>query len=493
MIKPLVKDVLSKYRDMPIEFCQDFLDAKLIWSGQKKILESVRDNKRTTVPSGHSTGKSASASLITIWWLSTRYNSRVLVTAPTYRQLQSVYYAEVNKWYNKSLLKKFEMFRLKQNVMTINDEELKKEWYMLPISPKTADALQGQHGDKSEDVNRIMQDLGIQQIESDDDLQQVIEQMKTGNSKESNDNLLVIIDEASGVSKEILEVLEGTDYSRLVLFGNMTKNTGMFYDSVYRSKGEFNVIRLSSRNSPFMVNEQIEYIEKRYGKESNVVRVRIDGLPPDSEHDTIISRDLAERCINKTINESEIEEKYKLDKDIIDIGVDVARFGDDNTQIYIREGYYITNTSTANGQDTVETANRVLRICNENSGKKIRVRVDGVGVGGGVIDILNNSYTENVEVIEIHNNGKALDQKEYANWITEGFFELKEYMENGIVCLPNDDELIEDLCGRKYGFDSSGRLLLESKDKFKERFGRSPDKGDAFIQCWKKTNGFWVF
>ena len=273
----------------------------------------------------------------------------------------------------------------------------------------------------------------------------------------------------------------------------MTKNTGMFYDSVYRSKGEFNVIRLSSRNSPFMGNEQIEYIEKRYGKESNVVRVRIDGLPPDSEHDTIISRDLAERCINRVINENEIEEKYKLDKDIIDIGVDVARFGDDNTQIYLREGYYITNTYTANGQDTVETANRVLRICNENSGKKIRVRVDGVGVGGGVIDILNNSYTENVEVIEIHNNGKALDQKEYANWITEGFFELKEYMENGIVCLPDDDELIEDLCGRKYGFDSSGRLLLESKDKFKERFGRSPDKGDAFIQCWKKTNGFWVF
>ena len=54
-----------------------------------------------------------------------------------------------------------------------------------------------------------MDELGIQQIETDEDLQQVIEQMKNGNSKESNDNLLVIIDEASGVSKEILEVLEG--------------------------------------------------------------------------------------------------------------------------------------------------------------------------------------------------------------------------------------------------------------------------------------------
>lgn len=141
MIKRLVKNTLSHYKDLPVEFCKDILDMHLVWDGQKRIFESIVNNKRTTVPSGHSTGKSASASAITLWWLSTRYKGRVLVTAPTFRQLMSVYYAEVNKWYNKSLLKDLELFNMYARHMTINDSDLSKEWYMLPISPKTADKL----------------------------------------------------------------------------------------------------------------------------------------------------------------------------------------------------------------------------------------------------------------------------------------------------------------------------------------------------------------
>lgn len=353
-------------------------------------------------------------------------------------------------------------------------------------------ALQGQHGDKSEDVNKIMDSMGITEIKDDETLQEVIEKLKTGSVENSEDNLLVIIDEASGVAKEILEVLEGTDYSRLVLFGNMTKNTGMFYDSVYRNRGLFEVIRLSSRNSPFMTDEQIKYIEDRYGADSNVVRVRIDGLPPDSENDTIISRDLVEKCIGKIVVPDEIDREMQIEEEgIIDIGVDVARFGDDNSVLYIREGYEILDHISYNGNDTVYTAGQVANICKQYPDKHARARIDGVGVGGGVIDILNNEDIPNLEVIEIHNNGEPLNKQEYCDWITEGFFELRDYMKAGMINLPDDDELIEDLCGRKYGFDSSGRLKIESKDKFKERFGRSPDKGDGFIQTWKKTNNFW--
>ena len=108
-----------------------------------------------------------------------------------------------------------------------------------------------------------------------------------------------------------MEVLEGSDYTRLVIFGNMTKNTGMFYDSVYRSKGMFNVIRLSSYDSPFMSYEQIEYMENRYGKDSNVVKVRLKGEAPDQEDDTIISRNIIEQFIHAEIK----EELLRSDKD----------------------------------------------------------------------------------------------------------------------------------------------------------------------------------
>ncbi len=480
MIERLVKNTLSAYKDMPIEFCKDFLNMPLIWQGQQRILKSLVDNKRTTVPSGHSTGKSAIAAGITWWWLFTRFKSRVIVTAPTYRQLMTVYYAEVNKWYNNSALKDLNMFECMANFLRVNDKDLAKEWYMLPISPSTADGLQGQHGDKSQDVRSVMKQLGIEEIKDDSDIKAVIESLKNhSTNKESDDNLLIIIDEGSGVSQEIMEVLEGTDYTRLVIFGNMTKNTGMFYDSVYRSKGQFNVIRLSSYDSPFMSYEQIEYMEKRYGKDSNVVKVRLKGEAPDQENDTIISRELLEKYINYV----PIEDKILNSKEI-QIGVDVARFGDDSTIMYVKQGNYIIEEIKLDKKDTMQTANRVARIVNEYSQNDIVAKIDGVGVGGGVIDRLAELQFPNLNIIEIQNNARAFNENEYCNAITEMFYEFNEFLKRGFVSMPDDSELIEDLAGRKYEFDSKGRLRIESKDEFKKRFGRSPDKGDAFLMTW---------
>lgn len=325
-----------------------------------------------------------------------------------------------------------------------------------------------------------MKELGIEEINEDSDIKTVIEKLKNHSSdKESQDNLLVIIDEGSGVEQEIMEVLEGSDYTRLVIFGNMTKNTGMFYDSVYRSKGQFNVIRLSSYDSPFMSYEQIEYMENRYGKNSNVVKVRLKGEAPDQENDTIISRNLLEQYID-----FEIKEELLLDDKILEISVDVARFGDDNTQIYVKQGNYITEQISFSKKDTMQTANRVARIVNENQDKTIYAKIDGVGVGGGVIDRLRELEFNNLYVYEIQNNAVAMDSEEYTDTITEMFFQFKEKLEKGLISIPNDDELIEDLAGRKYVFDSKGRLKVESKDEFKKRFGRSPDKGDSFLMVW---------
>ena len=480
MIERLVKNTLSAYKEMPIEFCKDFLNMPLIWQGQQRILKSLVDNKRTTVPSGHSTGKSAIAAGITWWWLFTRFKSRVIVTAPTYRQLMTVYYAEVNKWYNNSALKDLNVFECMANFLRVNDKDLAKEWYMLPISPSTADGLQGQHGDKSQDVRSVMKQLGIEEIKDDSDIKAVIESLKNhSTNKESDDNLLIIIDEGSGVSQEIMEVLEGTDYTRLVIFGNMTKNTGMFYDSVYRSKGQFNVIRLSSYDSPFMSYEQIEYMENRYGKDSNVVKVRLKGEAPDQENDTIISRELLE----KYIDYAPLDDKILNSKEI-QIGVDVARFGDDSTIMYVKQGNYIIEEIKLDKKDTMQTANRVARIVNEYSQNDIVAKIDGVGVGGGVIDRLSELQFPNLNIIEIQNNARAFNENEYCNAITEMFYEFNEFLKHGFVSMPDDSELIEDLAGRKYEFDSKGRLRIESKDEFKKRFGRSPDKGDAFLMTW---------
>lgn len=478
MIKKL-NSTLQIFKDKPERFAKKILDMQMIWSGQREIFEKVAKYKRVTVPSGHSTGKSASAAVLTLWWLSTRYKSRVLVTAPTFRQLMTVYYAEVNKWYKGSLLDDFKMFNLYASGMTINDESLKKEWFMLPVSPKSGDALQGQHGDKSQDVRKIMEEMGIVEIEDDETLEEVMKKLKNKDGN-THDNLMVIMDEASGISKGIMEVLEGTDYSKLILFGNMTKNTGMFYDSVYRNKGKYQVVQLSSYDSPLMSQEQINYMEELYGKESNVILVRLEGKPPSTENDTIIPRDLLESYIGAVIDSDNL-----LDDTNINIGVDVARFGDDYGKIYSRKGNYIVYQKSFSKKNTMRIAGEVSRIALDNPNIIVYSKIDTVGVGGGVADRLDEIDHENLDIIEIINNAKANNEEEYANLITELFFEFLKKLKSGQVSIPEDSEtLIEDLASRKYGFDSKGRLLIESKDEFKKRMKRSPDDGDAFLMCW---------
>lgn len=488
-----IQSVLSKYKDDPIKFCKSILEAHLIYEGQKEILESVKKFPITVCPSGHSTGKSSSAAFITLWWLTTRYKSRVIVTAPTWRQLQTVFYAEVNKWYNKSLIKPFDMFLLKQNIMQFNHEDHKKEWYMLPISPKNPDGLQGQHGDKSQLVEEIMQELGISSIDTDEQISEVIAKLRetdsSGNKKE--DNILVIIDEASGVDDKIPEVLEGVDPTRMVVFGNMTRTDGFFYEWAYNMSDEsINVITLSSYDSPYMSKAQIESMERRYGKDSDVVRVRLCGLPPTGNENSCIARSLIERNIK-------IDPLHRFE-DFEVMGLDPARFGGDYTVGYSSTGSDFKLEFYFNKESTMQCIGEVARWCRRTPNKKHYLFMDATGLGGPIADRINEiidedyygkdnpNYTPkmpNLEVIEVHFGGSPRNKEEYANAITEMFFVCKDKLEKGNIVIPDDKELVQDLSGRLYNFDSYGRIIVEKKEKFKERLKRSPGKGDAFLLC----------
>lgn len=485
-----IHKILSKYKNDPIRFCKSILEAHLIYTGQQQILDSIVKYPITVVPSGHSTGKSASASFITLWWLSTRYKARVIVTAPTWRQIQTVFYAEVNKWYNKSMLKDFDMFLLKQNIMQFNHEDYKKEWYMLPISPKNSDSMQGQHGDKSVIVEEIMKELGITKIETDEEIQTVISMMKDSEGEKREDNLLIIIDEASGVDDAIPEVLEGTDFDRMVVFGNMTRTDGFFYEWAYNMKDEsVNVITLSSYESPYMSKSQIESMERRYGVDSDVVNVRLRGLPPSGNINSCISRRLVEECIDLDI-------KHRFDFEVM--GLDPARFGGDYTVGYSSTGSKPKLEFYFNKESTMQCIGEVSRWCRRTPNKKHYLFLDATGLGGPIADriyeLIDEDYSKkseegytkvvpNLEVIEIHFGGSPRDKEEYSNTVTEMFFVAKERFENKDITIEHDNELIQDLTSRQYNFDSYGRIVVEKKEKFKERIGRSPGKGDAFLLC----------
>lgn len=161
------------------------------------------------------------------------------------------------------------------------------------------------------------------------------------------------------------------------------------------------------------------------------------------------------------------------------IGVDIARFGDDKTVFCYRKGRYCYKLEEHSKIDTVEIANRITAIIGEMH--PARVFLDAGNMGAGVYDILKDrGYAKIVRGVNF--GGKAINDDRYFNKRAEMWALANEWLKDELpVQLVKDDELLDDLCSVNKGYDNRGRLQLESKDKVKERIGRSPDKADAFV------------
>ena len=155
------------------------------------------------------------------------------------------------------------------------------------------------------------------------------------------------------------------------------------------------------------------------------------------------------------------------------IGVDVARFGDDRSVIYIRQGLHTHNIQVFRELDLMQfTDNVAIQIRNYNAQA---VFVDSVGLGSGVVDRLRQLGWRNI--IEV-NAGASASEERYKNKRAEMWAGMKEWLENG-GDIPNNHELITDLTSVEYKFDVSDRLQLEKKEDMRKRGISSSDLADA--------------
>jgi hypothetical protein len=213
----------------------------------------------------------------------------------------------------------------------------------------------------------------------------------------------------------------------------------------------------------------VEDKEKRWGKKSPVYQSRVLGEFPTESVNTIISLKVCEDAMAR-----EIEQSDKLEKEM---AIDVARYGDDETTIAIRQGLKIEEILVLSKRDNVYIANKAERIV-RNDKLITSVKVDVIGVGAGVFDILNNSLTKSgIEVIPIDVSERAYDADLYYNKRAEMWFEMAKWLETGSI--PNDLDLVSDLTVPQYKFNSRGKYQVQSKEEIKEVLGRSTDRGDA--------------
>jgi len=161
------------------------------------------------------------------------------------------------------------------------------------------------------------------------------------------------------------------------------------------------------------------------------------------------------------------------------VGVDIARFGDDKTVFCFRRGRWCFKLDCFEKKDTIEVANILTNMIGEF--KPARVFLDLGNTGAGVYDILlDRGFAKIVRGVMF--GGKAINDDRYFNRRAEMWDLANIWLKSEApVQLVQDDELADDLCSVEKSYDNKGRLQLESKDKIKERTGRSPDKADAFV------------
>lgn len=418
------------------------------WARQIEIMEAIRDHGRVAVRSGHKVSKSNSAACVALWYFSTKPRARVILTAPTHRQIRAILWREIKDMYYRATV------------------SLGGDFHEMP-----------EHGLQTNDGREI---VGFYTTEP--------EKM----AGISGPNVLFIADEASGIPVELYEAIEGNRAggAKLAMFSNPTQTSGYFFEAFNKKRDYWRCIRVSSEEAAqtgipgLATKDYIEEKRKEWGENSPLYQVRILGNFPNQQTNAVISLVDIERAVARWGDVT--------DNSLLILGVDPARFGDDSSVIAIRRGLKILALIQVHGQDTQQIGARVVELVRTHRfsvAERPHVRVDSIGIGAGVCDYLREyANKRELALIEVNVSAPARADTKYANLRSEVWFKAAEWLREGGV-IPSDGELESELLTPTYDFDQKNRLRVMPKDKMKDILGRSPDKADAFCLAVYPTIG----
>lgn len=437
---------IEYYIDRPVEFVKDVIKAEPD-EYQAKVLNDLAYNekqKRATkisVRSGHGVGKSTIESWAILWFLVTRPFPKILCTAPTAHQLHDILWAEASKWLRNS--------KMLGDILEWTYEKIylkghREEWFAIARTSNKPDALQGTHAE----------------------------------------HILIIIDEASGVPDVVFEPVLGTlstNDAKLLMCGNPTQLAGFFYESHNDKKDLYITHVINGENSSRVDREYIKLIAEMFGTDSDVYRVRVLGEFPKANPDSFISLDM----INTDF--IDIGDIYS-----IDLGVDVARFGDDESVIAtVFNKLRLSKLNIFQHNDTMELTGQVVNIIKslnkDYPGVRVNVKVDCDGLGVGLYDRLREVINEkslNARAVECHfgaKGGKVRNSEPISYFNSTGIMWglIRTKFKEKSLYIIEDSELINQLTNRKYFIESDGDIRLERKEDMKKRGVHSPDRADA--------------
>lgn len=391
------------------------------------------------VSSGHGIGKSAEIGMLINWAKSTCEDCKVVVTAGTGTQLATKTVPEVSKWFRQAL--NCDWWDINATSIRFKSPKHQALWRtdFITWSEHNTEAFAGLHN--------------------------------------KGKRIVLVFDEASAIADRVWEVAEGalTDEQTEIIwlaFGNPTQNTGRFRECFGRFRHRWKTFQIDSRTVEGTNKAQIAKWIEDYGEDSDFVRVRVRGEFPRAGSSQFIASDVVAAA--RKYRATQFHEFAKI------LGIDVARFGDDQTVWFLRQGRKSTILAKARGLDTAQVTARSIEYIERH--EVDATVVDSDGIGAPVYDQLKFQGYEK-RLFEFHGGKPANNAQAYFNQRSEVWGLMRDWLTAGAE-IPDDPELDADLTAPQYGFSAQQQVQLEKKDDMKKRGLSSPDCGDALAMTF---------
>lgn len=406
---------------------------------QIEVMEQAASGTRQiSIRSGHGVGKTATLAWLIVWFMLTRYPQKTVCTAPTTGQLYDALMAETRGWIQELPEQLQLLFDVGAESIELKSAPDKSFVSFRTSRPETPEALQGVH----------------------------------------SDNVLLIVDEASGIHEKVFEAARGSmsGHSAItILAGNPVRGSGLFFDTHRKPEvmKRWYRIHVSCLDTPLVSKNYAQEMAEQYGEESNVYRVRVLGDFPAADDDTVIPLELAEAALNRDVKPIDAKSIW---------GLDVARFGNDRTSLAKRKGNVLQEkVKSWRNLDTMEVTGRLKMEYDTTpeAERPIVICVDVIGLGAGVVD-RGRELGLPIRGINVSESPALTDQ--YKNLRAELWHgKARPWFLNRDCNLAGDQDLSGELTKVRYKITSNGKIQIESKEEMKKRGQPSPDPGDAFV------------
>lgn len=300
---------------------------------------------------------------------------------------------------------------------------------------------------------------------------------------------IAYIEEADGVSLETWDTLEATirkewnykgkKYQAEIwaVYNPNTLNDPITQKFVSKPREDWLIIKGEplAEDNPFFPDNLIEKYEALMERDPDEAKHVYLGYPRNNQTNAVWLVSDVMDCSDENRNTAKTKEGK------IEIGIDVARFGNDNSVITKRKGLAVLDMQKVHGFNTQEVAGLAWEMAGRS--KDVLMKID-IGYNQGVYDLLEEW---GADIIPVSFGGSADNPDIYANCASEMMFDLPVkdmYIPKQFLT----QTLLEDLTERQYFYNSKGQKQLEPKDNrsettkscFKNRHGgRSPDEGDS--------------